>query len=143
MHLPTHPLTILNLNPSFRQPVHLDLPANQTFKLSPIARAHTHSPILHLFIQRPSVYTYPLTNPSIHQSVCLSAYPYILVTRPSIYIPISVQALACYMLKKLPEYSEASIVRTRNEEELKSFDIVVDVGGVYDPYTHRYDHHQR
>ena len=53
------------------------------------------------------------------------------------------QALACYMLKKLPEYSEASIVRSRNEEVLKSCDIVVDVGGVYDPSTHRYDHHQR
>ena len=47
------------------------------------------------------------------------------------------------MLKKLPEYSDANIVRTRNEEELKLFDIVVDVGGVYDPNTHRYDHHQR
>ena len=47
------------------------------------------------------------------------------------------------MLKKLPEYSEASIVRSRNDNTLKSCDIVVDVGGVYDPNTHRYDHHQR
>ena len=47
------------------------------------------------------------------------------------------------MLKKLPEYSEASIVRSRNDDTLKSCDIVVDVGGVYDPNTHRYDHHQR
>lgn len=47
------------------------------------------------------------------------------------------------MLKKLPEYSEASIVRSRNDDTLKSCDIVVDVGGVYDPNIHRYDHHQR
>ena len=53
------------------------------------------------------------------------------------------QALACYMLKKLPEYSEASIVRSRNEEVLKSCGVVVNVGGVYDPTAHHYDHHQR
>ena len=47
------------------------------------------------------------------------------------------------MLKRLPEYSEANIVRSRKEEVLGSCDIVVDVGGVYDPSKHRYDHHQR
>ena len=35
------------------------------------------------------------------------------------------------------------IVRTRNQEELDQCDIVVDVGGVYDPGQHRYDHHQK
>ena len=53
------------------------------------------------------------------------------------------QALACYMLRQLPEYSEARIVRSRKTEVLASCDIVVDVGGVYDPAIHRYDHHQR
>lgn len=53
------------------------------------------------------------------------------------------EALACFMLKQLPEYKDASIVRTRDSAQLAECDIVVDVGGVYDPATHRYDHHQR
>ena len=53
------------------------------------------------------------------------------------------EALACFMLKQLPEYRHADIVRTRNPEELAKCDVVVDVGGVYDPEKHRYDHHQR
>jgi uncharacterized UPF0160 family protein len=47
------------------------------------------------------------------------------------------------MLKQLPEYHDASIVRTRDPEVIAKADIVVDVGAVYDPSTHRYDHHQR
>jgi len=47
------------------------------------------------------------------------------------------------MLKQLPEYKYADIVRTRNPEELSKCDVVVDVGGVYDADKHRYDHHQR
>lgn len=53
------------------------------------------------------------------------------------------EALACFMLKQLPQYRLADIVRTRNQEELANCDIVVDVGGVYDADKHRYDHHQR
>ena len=53
------------------------------------------------------------------------------------------EALACFMLKQLPEYRLADIVRTRNPEELAKCDIVVDVGGVYDADKHCYDHHQR
>lgn len=53
------------------------------------------------------------------------------------------EALACYMLKQLPEYKDAEIVRSRNPDVLSTCDILVDVGGVYDPDTHRYDHHQR
>lgn len=37
----------------------------------------------------------------------------------------------------------AEIIRSRDPEQLASCDIVVDVGGVYDPKQHRYDHHQR
>ena len=33
--------------------------------------------------------------------------------------------------------------RTRDENVLKDCDIVVDVGAVYDPDQHRYDHHQK
>ncbi|EDQ90835.1 uncharacterized protein MONBRDRAFT_20236 [Monosiga brevicollis MX1] len=53
------------------------------------------------------------------------------------------EALACFLLKRLPEYQDAEIVRTRDLEKLKACDIVVDVGAVFDPATHRYDHHQR
>jgi uncharacterized UPF0160 family protein len=33
--------------------------------------------------------------------------------------------------------------RTRDQKVLDTCDIVVDVGGVFDPEKHRYDHHQR
>lgn len=53
------------------------------------------------------------------------------------------ESLACAMLQMLPEGRDATIVRTRDPAELEQCDIVVDVGGVFDPATHRYDHHQR
>lgn len=53
------------------------------------------------------------------------------------------EVLACYMLKLLPKYAEAAIVRSRDKAILDKCDIVVDVGGVYDPSSNRYDHHQR
>jgi len=53
------------------------------------------------------------------------------------------EALACWMLTQLPEYKDARIVRTRDPAVIEKADIVVDVGAVYDPATHRYDHHQR
>jgi len=53
------------------------------------------------------------------------------------------EALACSMLKLLPQYKDAEIVRTRDPGTIDACDIVVDVGGVYDPARHRYDHHQK
>ncbi|XP_060525646.1 MYG1 protein [Cylas formicarius] len=53
------------------------------------------------------------------------------------------EALACFMLKQLPIYKDAEIVRTRNSSILDECDIVVDVGFVYDPKINRFDHHQR
>ncbi|MCJ8749141.1 hypothetical protein PDJAM_G00172810, partial [Pangasius djambal] len=53
------------------------------------------------------------------------------------------EVLACYLLRQLPEYKDAEIIRTRDPVELARCDIVVDVGGVYDHKQHRYDHHQR
>ena len=53
------------------------------------------------------------------------------------------EVFACYMLKLLPEYQNATIVRTRDPKLLSECDILVDVGGIYDPTIHRYDHHQR
>lgn len=38
---------------------------------------------------------------------------------------------------------DAEIIRTRDPAQLAECDIVVDVGGEFDPKKHRYDHHQR
>lgn len=53
------------------------------------------------------------------------------------------EILACFMLQQLPKYSNAKIIRSRNEEILKQCDIVVDVGGVFDEKSLRFDHHQK
>lgn len=53
------------------------------------------------------------------------------------------EALAVYMLRMLPEYTSASLVRTRDPSLLDQCHTVVDVGGVYDDSKKRYDHHQR
>ena len=52
------------------------------------------------------------------------------------------EAFACSLLLMTKEFREATIKRTRDTELLDKMDIVVDVGGVYDPTRHRYDHHQ-
>lgn len=53
------------------------------------------------------------------------------------------EALAVFLLRLLPTYRAASLVRTRDPELLKTCTIVVDVGGVHDDHLLRYDHHQR
>lgn len=53
------------------------------------------------------------------------------------------EAMACAMLKCLPEFVGLPIVRTRNMDDINKARIVVDVGGTYEPEKHRYDHHQR
>ncbi|XP_035858205.1 UPF0160 protein MYG1, mitochondrial [Sander lucioperca] len=53
------------------------------------------------------------------------------------------EVLACFFLRQLPEYKDAKIIRTRDPAQLAECDIVVDVGGEFDPKKHRYDHHQR
>ncbi|VDN32373.1 unnamed protein product [Dibothriocephalus latus] len=52
------------------------------------------------------------------------------------------EVLAIAMLKQLPEYKDADIIRTRDMTKLGTCSIVVDVGGVFDAASHRYDHHQ-
>jgi uncharacterized UPF0160 family protein len=52
------------------------------------------------------------------------------------------EALACSLLKMTKQFENAEVTRTRDPEILGKMDVVVDVGGVYDPTTHRYDHHQ-
>ncbi|XP_064899580.1 MYG1 exonuclease [Columba livia] len=53
------------------------------------------------------------------------------------------EVLACYLLRLLPQYRDAEVLRTRDPQLLARCDVVVDVGGEYDPKRHRYDHHQR
>ncbi|THD20927.1 Metal dependent protein hydrolase [Fasciola hepatica] len=53
------------------------------------------------------------------------------------------ELVACAMLKQLPEYHNAKIIRTRDMDRLAECTIVVDVGGLFDHAARRYDHHQR
>jgi len=46
------------------------------------------------------------------------------------------------MLHQTLEFKDAEIIRTRKPEVLDTLDCLVDVGAVYDPSNHRYDHHQ-
>jgi uncharacterized UPF0160 family protein len=53
------------------------------------------------------------------------------------------ESLAVFMLRKLTDYADSKLVRTRDLEIIKQADIVVDVGAIYDPASNRFDHHQR
>ena len=53
------------------------------------------------------------------------------------------EALGCFLLKLLPEWEDAAIIRTRKQDVLDACDIVIDVGGSYDHKALRYDHHQK
>uniref|UniRef100_A0A7E4V096 UPF0160 protein MYG1, mitochondrial n=1 Tax=Panagrellus redivivus TaxID=6233 RepID=A0A7E4V096_PANRE len=53
------------------------------------------------------------------------------------------EVLACFFLRSLEQYKNAPVIRSRNPEVLETCDIVVDVGGVYDPKKLKFDHHQR
>ncbi|RDW93346.1 MYG1 family protein [Aspergillus mulundensis] len=53
------------------------------------------------------------------------------------------EALAVYLLRLLPTYSQSPLIRTRDPALLQTCHTVVDVGGEYDASTNRYDHHQR
>jgi len=53
------------------------------------------------------------------------------------------EALGVWMLRRLPQYKDASVVRSRDMKVLESLPIVIDVGALYDHAMLRYDHHQR
>ncbi|OTB09185.1 hypothetical protein M426DRAFT_316476 [Hypoxylon sp. CI-4A] len=53
------------------------------------------------------------------------------------------EALAVYMLRLLPTYTNSQLIRTRDPALLQTCHTVVDVGGEYDASANRYDHHQR
>lgn len=52
------------------------------------------------------------------------------------------EALAVYMLRLLPRFSDAKVVRSRTPVDWEQSDIVVDVSGKYDGVKY-FDHHQR
>ncbi|OBT65332.1 hypothetical protein VE03_04622 [Pseudogymnoascus sp. 23342-1-I1] len=53
------------------------------------------------------------------------------------------EALAVYMLRLLPAYNSANLIRTRDPARLAECHTVVDVGGEYDATRNLFDHHQR
>jgi uncharacterized UPF0160 family protein len=53
------------------------------------------------------------------------------------------EVLACTMSKYITALSNSWIIRSRNYTILKEANIVVDVGGVFDPQTNRFDHHMK
>ena len=53
------------------------------------------------------------------------------------------EALGIWMLRQLPKWAGATLVRSRDQAVLDTLDIVIDVGGTYDEAVLRFDHHQR
>lgn len=53
------------------------------------------------------------------------------------------EALGCFMIRLTSKFKDSQIVRSRDPKILDTLDAVLDVGGVYDPDTDRYDHHQK
>ncbi|ORZ41385.1 metal-dependent protein hydrolase [Catenaria anguillulae PL171] len=53
------------------------------------------------------------------------------------------EVLACHLLRQLPEFKDAEIVRSRKPEIWATASILVDVGAEYNPALNKYDHHQR
>ncbi|KNE65345.1 hypothetical protein AMAG_10987 [Allomyces macrogynus ATCC 38327] len=53
------------------------------------------------------------------------------------------EVLACHMLRVLPEYKDAEILRSRDAAVWATASVLVDVGAEYVPAQHKYDHHQR
>jgi len=52
------------------------------------------------------------------------------------------ETLACSLLKILPRFKDAEIVRSRDLAVLADCTVVVDVGAEFDPARMRFDHHQ-
>ncbi|KAL4187525.1 hypothetical protein AMTRI_Chr09g19420 [Amborella trichopoda] len=53
------------------------------------------------------------------------------------------EALGCFMIRLTDKFADAEVVRSRDHQVLDALDVVLDVGGVYDPSRDRYDHHQK
>jgi uncharacterized UPF0160 family protein len=66
-----------------------------------------------------------------------------LVTHDGSFHADDVFACATLSLVLEKENKGFEIIRTRDEETIKSGDVVFDVGGIYDEITNRFDHHQK
>lgn len=64
------------------------------------------------------------------------------VYQDSFFIYKSDEALAVYLLRQTKEFKEAQLVRSRDPNLLSKCDVLVDVGGEFDPDRLRFDHHQ-
>ncbi|KMZ65660.1 hypothetical protein ZOSMA_313G00100 [Zostera marina] len=53
------------------------------------------------------------------------------------------EALGCFMIRLTSKFKDSQIVRSRDPKVLDTLDAVLDVGGVYNPDTDRYDHYQK
>ena len=51
------------------------------------------------------------------------------------------EAMGVFLLRQLPAYRSAKVVRSRDPAVLEGLDLVLDVGGVYSHDDKRYDHH--
>lgn len=45
------------------------------------------------------------------------------------------EALGCFLLQQTPQYKDAGVTRSRDPAVLDKLDIVIDVGGTYEPGT--------
>ena len=45
------------------------------------------------------------------------------------------EALGCYLLQRTDRFKKGHVVRSRDPQVLQDLDIVIDVGGIYDPGT--------
>ena len=43
------------------------------------------------------------------------------------------EALGCYLLRQTASFKSSPVVRSRDPEVLQGLDVVIDVGGIYDP----------
>lgn len=65
-----------------------------------------------------------------------------LVTHHGSFHADEVTAVALLALYRIVNYKQLEIIRTRDMELINQADIVLDVGGIYDIKTCRFDHHQ-
>lgn len=94
----------------------------------------------------PVSFTFSRTDKEMSLSKLLAKSPCKLGTHDGIFHADEIMGLA--LIKKLFEIngkspSDLLVLRTRNQEQLDECDIVIDVGGEYDPSRARFDHHQR
>ncbi|GAQ79378.1 hypothetical protein KFL_000290280 [Klebsormidium nitens] len=53
------------------------------------------------------------------------------------------EALGVFLLERTDKFANGELVRTRDAKVLDTLDVVIDVGGTYEPDKDRYDHHQK